>query len=37
MAATVDTSGLDRLSESWERLVKQFPESKRRLLSELGQ
>lgn len=37
MAATVDTGELDRLSESWERLVKQFPESKRRLLSELGQ
>ena len=36
MAVTVDTSGLDRLMESWDALVKQFPEKKRGLLEQIG-
>ncbi len=36
MAVTVDTSGLDRLMESWDALVKQFPEKKRGLLEQVG-
>lgn len=32
MAQTVDTSGLDRLVESWDRLLKQFPDGKRKAL-----
>ena len=37
MAQTVDTSGLDRLLESWDKLTRRFPEVKRSLLAELGQ
>ena len=36
MAVTVDTSGLDRLMESWDALVRQFPEKKRDLLEQVG-
>ena len=36
MAVTVDTSGLDRLMESWDALVRQFPEKKRGLLEQIG-
>ena len=35
MAVTVDTSGLDRLMESWDALVRQFPEKKRGLLEQI--
>ena len=33
---TVDTRGIDRLVESWDRLLKQFPEAKRRALEQMG-
>ena len=36
MAQTVDTRGIDRLVESWDRLLKQFPEAKRRALEQMG-
>ena len=36
MAQTVDTSGLDRLVESWDRLLKQFPDGKRKALEQMG-
>ena len=35
MAQTVDTSGLDRLVESWDRLLKQFPDGKRKALEQM--
>lgn len=34
--ATVDTSGIDDLLESWDRLVRQFPDTKRALLERLA-
>ena len=34
--ATVDTSGIDDLLESWDRLVRQFPDAKRALLERLA-
>ena len=34
--ATVDTSGIDDLRESWDRLVRQFPDTKRALLERLA-
>lgn len=37
MGATVETKGLDRLLQSWDALLKQFPERKRRLLERVGQ
>ena len=36
MAQTVDTSGLDRLLKSWDRLLKGFPEVKRQALEQMG-
>lgn len=33
---TVDTREIDRLVESWDRLLKQFPEAKRRALEQMG-
>ena len=36
MSVEIDASGLDRLVESWDRLVKQFPEEKRKMLERLG-
>lgn len=36
MAQTVDTQGLDRLMESWDRLLQQFPEAKRQVLERVG-
>lgn len=37
MPATVDTRGLDRLVESWDKLLQRFPEEKRSALDRLGQ
>ena len=36
MPATVDTRGLDRLVESWDKLLQRFPEEKRSALDRLG-
>ena len=36
MAQTVDTSGLDRLVESWDKLLQRFPEEKRSALDRMG-
>lgn len=36
MPATVDTTSLDRLVESWDALVQRFPQEKRSALAELG-
>lgn len=36
MPATVDTSGLDRLVESWDALIRQFPKEKRTALKTMG-
>ena len=36
MAAVVDTSGLDALLESWDALLRQFPDAKRELLERIG-
>lgn len=36
MPATVDTTSLDRLVESWDALVQRFPQQKRAALAEIG-
>lgn len=36
MAQTVDTRDLDRLMDSWDTLLKQFPAKKREMLERLG-
>ena len=36
MPAVVDTSGLDKLLESWDILLRQFPDAKRRILARIG-
>ena len=36
MYAVVDTSGLDKLLESWDSLLRQFPDAKRRILARIG-
>ena len=36
MPATVDTTSLDRLVESWDTLVQRFPQEKRAALAALG-
>ena len=36
MSAVVDTSGLDKLLESWDSLLRQFPDAKRRILARIG-
>ena len=36
MPDTVDTTGLDRLVESWDALVQRFPQEKRSALAEMG-
>ena len=36
MMATVDTRGLDRLLESWDALLREFPGKKRGFLEQLG-
>ncbi len=36
MPDTVDTTGLDRLVESWDALVQRFPKEKRSVLAALG-
>lgn len=36
MPATVDTTSLDRLVESWDALVQRFPQEKRSALAALG-
>lgn len=36
MAATVDTTSLDRLVESWDALVQRFPQEKRSALAAMG-
>lgn len=36
MAAAVDTRGLDRLVESWDKLLQRFPEEKRSALDRMG-
>lgn len=36
MPATVDTTSLDRLVESWDALAQRFPQEKRSALAELG-
>lgn len=36
MPDTVDTTGLDRLAESWDALVQRFPRQKRAALAALG-
>ena len=37
MATSVGTEDLDRLLQSWDHLLKQFPASKRKLLESLGE
>ena len=37
MRTTADSSGLDRLLKSWDTLLKEFPEAKRKVLEEIGQ
>lgn len=34
--ASVEASGLDRILESWDKLLRDFPEMKRKLLEDLG-
>ena len=36
MSQTVDTREIDRLLESWDRLLKQFPEEKKQALEQMG-
>ena len=36
MPDTVDTTGLDRLVESWDALVQRFPKEKRSALAAMG-
>lgn len=35
MSQSVDTSDLDQLVESWDKLLKEFPQAKRELLAEM--
>ena len=34
--ASVEASGLDRILESWDEILRDFPEMKRKLLEDLG-